>query len=415
MSRLLKQTGRFAALSFFLLIGLILIHINLGLFYAPSYSSDGIDKGQLENLRSLKTSIREDAPSKMQAIYPEGYFFMHVMYGLSWCEVAASTAQNSDLYKEAIKEIEASDSAISSEKGRRVFSKDLPIPYGVFYTGWSTYLLGKKIGLSGGRKCDSLDLDRFMRNCADIATQFLSDHPVYPESYPGLCWPSDAAVGASCLALYDRVLDTNLYAHILGSWMKRVKKKLHDHALVPHSVMTGSDEVKEGPRGSSTSLMLCFWKEIDTAFAREQFAIYRQRFLDYRFGLPGIREYPKGFEGDGDVDSGPVLLGIGGSASVVGLRTLTLYGEKDAAVGLRNCLETFGCSHSNGKEKFYLFGQLPMADAFIAWANSAACTRQKAPEAGGFWRLEFQLYSLIVLAGCAWGWRSVRRSLAADP
>jgi hypothetical protein len=397
MSRLLKRFSRSLALFLLLLTGILLIHLNLGLFYAPAFTGQGVDKGLVQTLRFLRAEIRTGAAEKMQGFYPEGYFFMHMMYGLSWCEVAGSLSKKDVLYQEAMLEIAAAESAVNSPKGKSVFTRDLPIPYGVFYKGWSTYLLGKKIGLTGGRHADSTDLDRFGWNCADIATQFLNDKPVFPESYPRQSWPCDAVVGMACLALYDKTLDTNLYAGIIASWMKRLRTKLDSNGLVPHSVDYVSGNVWEAARGSSTSLMLNFWKEIDTAFAKEQFTLYKRHFLAYRFGLPGIREYPKGTSGNGDVDSGPVLLGIGGSASVVGLRTMALYGEKDIAVGLRNAFEVFGCSHSNGEEKYYLFGQLPMADAFIAWANSVACTKQKELKAEGFWKLRFQFYTGIVL------------------
>ena len=64
-------------------------------------------------------------------------------------------------------------------------------------------------------------------------------------------------------------------------------------------------------------------------------SLYKEHFLDYRLGLPGIREYRKGVEGNGSVDSGPVIWDIGGSASIVGVRTLGLYGETTAYKGMK--------------------------------------------------------------------------------
>lgn len=116
--------------------------------------------------------------------------------------------------------------------------------------------------------------------------------------------------------------------------------------------------------------MLSFLVDIDSVFSKTQYEIYKSLFLDSRFGLPGIREYPKGNLGAGDVDSGPVLLGIGGAPSIVGQRTAGKHVDWQLYTGLRNSVEAFGCPYTTGSEKRFIFGQLPMADAFIAWSNS---------------------------------------------
>jgi len=40
--------------------------------------------------------------------------------------------------------------------------------------------------------------------------------------------------------------------------------------------------------------MLNFLYEIDPSFAKQQFEIFDDLFKDSRFGLPGIRQYPRG-------------------------------------------------------------------------------------------------------------------------
>ncbi len=153
----------------------------------------------------------------------------------------------------------------------------------------------------------------------------------------------------------------------------------------------------ESARGSSQSLILNFLIEIDADYARLKFPIYKKYFLDYRLGLPGIREYPKGQPGNGDIDSGPVVWGIGGAASIVGQRVLALYGETAAAIGIRNSIETFAWGQSNKNEKHYLFGAAPIADAFIAWSNSFESTAARNLSTDKMWWLQTQLFSLLLL------------------
>jgi len=146
-----------------------------------------------------------------------------------------------------------------------------------------------------------------------------------------------------------------VYDSFVNTWLEDVKGSLDSiTGLIPHEVDFETQTVLEGAKGSSQSLMLNFLIEIDSTFAKAQFEKYRTQFLDYRFGLPGIREYPKGTKSGADIDSGSVLLGIGGSASLVGQRTIV-----------------------------------------IVWANVVLI--QNAEKQVGNWRWAFQLLSLTIL------------------
>ena len=152
----------------------------------------------------------------------------------------------------------------------------------------------------------------------------------------------------------------------------------------------------EGARGGSQSLILLFLKDIDEQFAREQFEIYKELFLDYRLGLPGFREYPKGQNGEGDVDSGPIIWEIGGVASIVGQRTMAKYENWTLYEGLRNCIKSFGAAYTRDSERKYIFGQLAIADVFTAWSNSVEYTENQGKNTSN-WRLRFQLLSLVLV------------------
>jgi hypothetical protein len=113
--------------------------------------------------------------------------------------------------------------------------------------------------------------------------------------------------------------------------------------------------------------------------------------------LPGILQYKKGTAGKTDADSGPVIFGVGGPASIVGLRVMSLMKENETAIGLRNSIETFGFGTGRSEQKKYLFGKLPMADVFICWANSTETNPGTELTTEKHWRIKFQLYSLLIL------------------
>ena len=179
--------------------------------------------------------------------------------------------------------------------------------------------------------------------------------------------------------------------------MSKMEASTDEYGLLPHSVHWKTGAIEESSRGSSQCLMLNFLLEIDPVFADGQFKIFKSKFLDYRIGLPGIREYPKGKVGYGDIDSGPVIWGIGGAASIVGQRTMALYGEETVAIGLRNSIESFGLGYSSNKTKDYLFGVLPIADAFIAWSNAVEAHKSQKLFTDNNWRWKTQLLSLSIL------------------
>jgi len=77
-----------------------------------------------------------------------------------------------------------------------------------------------------------------------------------------------------------------------------------------------------------------------------------------------------------------------------------------AAIGLRNSIETFGLGRSKQGKKNYLRGKLPMADAFIAWANSPEAYQTNRWKTRKNWRIRTQLLSLMLLSLGSWRiWR----------
>jgi hypothetical protein len=186
-----------------------------------------------------------------------------------------------------------------------------------------------------------------------------------------------------------------VYKETIQQWLEKVKQNLDPLGLIPHGVHAVSGESVHPSRGSSQSLMLTFLSEIDPDFARDQFNIYKERFLDYRFGLPAIREYPLGKSGSGDVDSGPVILDLGAAATIVGFKTMNTFGEPAIGAAIRNGIEAFGLPVTNHTRKKYLFGMLPMADAFITWGHSSESTATTTGERDASF-LSFHLYSACI-------------------
>lgn len=135
-------------------------------------------------------------------------------------------------------------------------------------------------------------------------------------------------------------------------------------------------------------------------------------------GLPGVREYPHGREGAGDVDSGPLLAGVSLSATTVTLGAARAWGDARLAEPLRFGGEFLGMGIEIGGEKRYALGVLPVGDAFLAWSKTAPLWPDAQPVdafddvAPWWWRLPLHAVTLLLLALI---WLPLRRSSSRPP
>ncbi len=372
---------------------LVFIYINGSLYYTPDVkkmAESQVNYDVLLQLRHLKKEIDAGAANEMQRIYPEGFVFLHSLYALAWCDLLKDIDTNSSLFEEGFQEVSRSCSRINSEEGRIIFSEYQPLGYGAFYVGWNTYVLGRKLNLS---KRNTTDIADFKRGCEKIDEFIRTSETPYASSYRDSAWPADMMLCIASLSLHDQMFGST-YKQVIDSWLKKIKSRLDKNGLIPHSVDPQSGNSLQSARGSSQSLMLIFLDDIDPPFAKKQFEIYNKLFVSSRFGLPCIYEYPRGEWGMGDIDSGPVILGVGGAASIVGMRTLATFKQEERAIGIRNGIEAFGLSWKNENEKSYLFGTLPIADAFITWANAGIKSTSKKNGS----MIAFHFYSILIVA-----------------
>jgi hypothetical protein len=365
-----------------LLIFIVAVNVRL-------YSNVDNDK-TIKLLNGLKNSVDNHADLEMQKLYPEGYVFFNALYGLAWCKQLKNNDKNSNHYKQNLREIERAFNKINSDTGRATFDKDLSLPYGAFYTGWCTYLLGNKLSIEKTESWNENEVMYFKQQCEKIASSISTK--TYPVSYQGMAWPADATLCVASLSLHDELFPEK-YDSIIKNWMQNVKMLLDVDGLIPHATNPLNGKVLERSRGSSQALILIFMHDIDSTFAKQQFKIFEDRFVDEEFGITAVREYAKDNYGVGDIDSGPVFLQMGAAATIVGAYTLNLYGDYQEHNTIIQEIDAFGFSIETTNQKKYLFGLLPIADAFIAWSS--------VPEAKAKYKSDFKIfhiYSFIVFS-----------------
>ncbi|MEM6772720.1 MAG: hypothetical protein AAF597_19230, partial [Bacteroidota bacterium] len=256
----------------------------------------------MKQLTYLEIILHAGAAHDMQQLFPEGFLFTNALYGLSWADYAQHLP-NGPKKDKALTEITWALSEIDSPASKAVFPQDQPIPYGMFFQGWSAYLRVKYLTLLDPAERDSVEISKLQAQITDMITAFSEAKSPFLESYPNAVWPADNVVGMAAVANAGKILLDESLLIVTAAWLNKIRLRLDpETGLIPHQTDAYNGETLEGARGSSQSLMLSFLPEIDPEFAADQYQVYEELFTTSRLGLPGVREYPKGSTGTGDID-----------------------------------------------------------------------------------------------------------------
>jgi hypothetical protein len=358
------------------LLATIIAYVAKHQSYSPTFSvvdGETLNIDVLKQLKFIESAIDSGAAEQMQQYYPEGYVFTLSLYGLAHVELLETLRPNGKQFNKSKQEVEEVLALLKSNKGKSVFQKDLPLPYGAYYNGWLNYLRAEFLCALPDSLRSRTMLNELNYFSDQLAQTFKNSPSQYIESYAGMVWPADVM---SCLAAYKLNLKLNHIENdtLINWWLKETKAKLDERSLIPHSAHIENGSPLESSMGSSQSLMLCFMHTIDSTSGAEMFKAYKEHFLIHRFGLPAVSERAKGEKGGGHIDSGPVVWKVGAAASIVGVKAFSLYGEKQTAKKIRNSINAFAFAKTNEIEKHYMFGKWIMVDAFMAWINASETT-----------------------------------------
>jgi hypothetical protein len=381
-------------------------------FAGRLYSTPALDRSDREvvedalpRLEFLRGALEDGAGEDMQRLFPEGYFFSYALYGLAWVDVGmrapAQRARATEEARWAMRHLE-------SEQGRAPFDATLAPPYGVFYAGWTLWLRGGLVRLG-----DAAQRDRVRADSDTLANAFLASESPFLQAYPNQSWPCDSTVAIAALALGGDLTGVD-HGPVVARWLAAADAR-RDPAtgLLPHRADPVTGAPLDGARATSQVIILRFLREVAPDRARADHRLFVERHRSTTPGAPGIREYPRGVDGSGDVDSGPLVLGLSMSASAVALGNANLYGDRPTARRLAGLSEAVGM-RAAGR---YLGGAVPVADAFLVWSHVAAGWRLPADRAhgtgGGWWRLPWLAVVVLLLAVPLW--RATRHARRVFP
>lgn len=192
------------------------------------------------------------------------------------------------------------------------------------------------------------------------------------ETYPGEVYLPDNAVALAALALAERAglapTDPTLSARAL---LEKIHRRHADPTtgLLPFR-LDGGCGASGGLRASGASWSLLYLAHVDEAYALRGYEALRKAFLDAPIpGVLGVREWPRGVERGGDVDSGPLLLGLSPAATGFTVALARRAGDQGTLRGLLDTAEIAGFSVSWRGRRGYLTAPL-VGDAILLAARA---------------------------------------------
>ena len=163
----------------------------------------------------------------------------------------------------------------------------------------------------------------------ELARRSLADPLRHAASYQGIAlrWPADQTVTLASIGRFDVAHGTTLLEAPLDGWREVMAKNLDATTGLPKSELSGRGPGAKYPRGCANSFITRYLSEVDPQLASTWWEAYRQHSLVRIGAVVGFREWPRGVERKGDVDSGPIILGIGTAASAFGIAAAKAQGD----------------------------------------------------------------------------------------
>jgi hypothetical protein len=241
----------------------------------------------------------------------------------------------------------------------------------VAYLGYLNLALGMQ-RLADPARADGALNDRISEA---LARRFAATEMGLIETYPGERYPVDNMAAIASLSVHDTAAGSPTYRHAVQDALDRIRAYYidGDTGLLVQSARSDGSAL-DGPRGSGTLLGVYFSSFADLRFSRALWDAATAHLGDDVLGFGVMREYPTR-SGHGDIDSGPVVLGYGVSATGFALAGARIHGDAERFARLFATAALFGAPlESDGARRYVLGG--PLGDAILLAMTTAHATHK---------------------------------------
>lgn len=189
------------------------------------------------------------------------------------------------------------------------------------------------------------------------------------ETFPGGKWVPDSAAGLAAVELHARCLGLASAGAVARRWPREPGGLFRFTPSTP-------------ARGSGAGFVSVYLPLIDGCLAREQWALMRARFgVRPLPGLAALREWPHGVGLDGDVDSGPLVLGLSPAGTGFALAAASSAGDDAWRAGMLRVAEAAGFTVPFGGRHYALAPLVGDASVLAARTSTLAPACRKGASA----------------------------------
>ena len=234
----------------------------------------------------------------------------------------------------------------------------------VAYLGYAGLALGLHRLIVGTSRFD----ERHDAIAAALSRRFTASRTGLVETYPNEVYPVDNTAALGALALHAKATRTAPSAGLVrGLEAVRTRGVQPGSGLLAQAVDPTTAEPRDPGRGSGTALAAYFLAYADPAMSASLYrAVHRELFRTI-IGFGAILEHPSSCDdcaGRVDIDSGPVLLGFGVSATGFSIGASRVNEDRDAFTSLYATAHLFGAPFDEGGTRTYATGG-PLGDAIL--------------------------------------------------
>ncbi len=197
------------------------------------------------------------------------------------------------------------------------------------------------------------------------------------ETYPGEVYPVDLAMALATIAVDARARRTTA-PPALARGLARIRASIDPASGLLYQALAREDGTpRDRPRASGTALAAFALLYADRALSAVLWRALREEQLRTLVGFGAVLEYPEAARSVGDIDSGPVVLGLGVSATGFALAASRAHGDADAFAALLATTHLFGAPVEGGGARTYATGG-PLGDAILFAMLTAPTARRAA-------------------------------------
>ena len=237
------------------------------------------------------------------------------------------------------------------------------------YLAHLNFMLGAYRAIGGDSRYDDLHIA-----ISDaLARRVLQSRHHYLETFPGQIFIPDNAAAIASLSLAQLTAGAD-YKTAIEAWLEQTRGHLLDPATGLIRPWIDSDGRGFGPpRGSYAAWTIYYLNWVDRGLALQQYQLLKAGFaVKLPFGLAALREYPRGYNGPSDIDSGPVLFGLSTSGTAFIIAGARISRDAQYLQGLLATAEVVGSTVGASGARHYLFA--PVVGEAILLAMKTACT-----------------------------------------